>query len=153
MRPMHTPDTLRGRCLCGAVRFTLTPPTAFHSHCHCRSCRLAHGAPYVTWTAVPVERFALDAGAEALRWYRSSATIEWGFCGVCGSSMLYRAVATGHPEAPDPGRVYVAAASLVDPMDRPPAAHVSFEERLPHTVPGDGLPRYRGKGEASMPPE
>jgi len=144
-------DPIRGRCLCGAVRFQLRPPTAFHSHCHCQSCRRAHGAPYVTWTAVAADRFRLIDGEAALRWYRSSPCIEWGFCGTCGSSMLYRAIAAGHAEGPDPQRMYVAVAALIDPMDRPAAAHVSFEERLPSTVPGDGLPRYRGKGDALLP--
>lgn len=146
-------DRLRGRCLCGRVRFEIEPPTAFHSHCHCTSCRLAHGAPYVSWTSVPRARFVLCDGAEVLRWYRSSPQIEWGFCGTCGSSMLYRAVAAGHPESPSVDRIYVTVASLIDPMDRPPEAHVSFEERLPTTKPGDGLPCYRGKGEAVIPPD
>lgn len=145
------PARLHGRCLCGAVRFSLTPPTAFHSHCHCASCRLAHAAPYVTWTGVPSARFRLIAG-ETLRWYRSSPCIEWGFCATCGSSMLYRAVTDGHPERPDPDRMYIAVGALTDPMDRPPAAHVSFEERLPSTRPGDGLPCYRGKGIEEIPP-
>ncbi len=35
-------DALEGGCLCGAVRFSLTPPTDFVAHCHCQSCRRAH---------------------------------------------------------------------------------------------------------------
>jgi len=146
-------EPIHGRCLCGAVRFALTPPTAFHAHCHCRSCRLSHGAPYVTWTGVPLSAFAFEQGEQAVRWYRSSPQIEWGFCATCGSSMLYRAIAEGHPEEPDTDRMYVAVASLTEPMDRPPQAHVSFEERLPTTRPGDGLPCYRGKTDEEMSAE
>lgn len=141
-----TPTILHGRCLCGSVTFELTTPTDFFAHCHCESCRLAHGAAFVSWTSVPRERFAITAGEDHVRWHRSSEWIEWGFCDRCGSSMLYRAIAEGHPESPKTDRVYVTVASLRDPMDRPPVAHVSYEERVPWHQVGDELPKVTGKG-------
>ena len=138
---------IRGRCLCAGVEIELTPPTDFVAHCHCQSCRLSHAAPFVTWTSVPAERFAIRAGEELISWYRSSALIEWGFCSRCGSSLLYRALGDGHPESPRVGAVYVSAASLIDPLDREPTAHVSYEERTPWIDPLARLPRYRGKGD------
>ncbi len=143
-------SAIRGQCLCGAVQVRLTPPTDFLSHCHCRSCRLSHAAAFVTWTSVPLERFAFDAGEACVKWYRSSAQIEWGFCAECGSSMLYRAIEEGHPEAPKRDRMYVAAGCLVDPIDREAQGHVSYEERVAWHAPGDGLPRFRGKGLAPL---
>ena len=38
-----------GRCLCGEVRFAIGAPTLFFAHCHCRWCREAHGAAFVSW--------------------------------------------------------------------------------------------------------
>lgn len=143
-------DAIHGQCLCGQVRVRLTPPTDFLSHCHCRSCRLSHGAAFVTWTSVPLERFALEAGEGDVTWYRSSEHIEWGFCRTCGSPLLYRAVSPGHHESPKTDRIYVSAACLEDALDRAPQAHVSYEERVPWHTPGDGLPRYRGKGDERM---
>ncbi len=142
---MSEATPIRGSCLCGGVTFELVPPTDFVAHCHCKSCRLSHGAAFVTWTGVPMARFRLTAGETLLKWYASSAWIEWGFCSVCGSSMLYRAVAEGHPEAPKVDRMYVTAASLVDPLDKPPLVHVSWEEHLPWLSIPDGLPKHRGK--------
>jgi hypothetical protein len=139
----HT--TIRGRCLCGAVEFSLTPPTDFVAHCHCRSCRLAHGSAVTTWTSVPVDRFDFQAGEDLVRWYASSQWIEWGFCPRCGSSMLYRVVEEGHHESPRMGTMYVAAGSLVDPLDREPRAHVSYEERVDWMRFDDHLPKFRGK--------
>jgi hypothetical protein len=136
---------LRGRCLCGGVSFELEPPTNFVSHCHCQSCRLSHGAAFVTWTGVPSERFALTAGAELVRWFASSPFIQWGFCGVCGSSMLYRVVAEGHHELPKRDVMYVTAASLIDPLDKAPFVHVSWEEHVPWLGMRDELPKVRGK--------
>jgi hypothetical protein len=138
-----------GRCLCGKVTFRIEMPTDFVSHCHCESCRKSHGAPFVTWTGVPLERFELTSGEEAIRWYRSSECILWGFCGTCGSSMLYRADREGHHENPKLDRMYICAASL-DRLDRPPGAHVSFEERSPLLDGLQDLPRYRGKGDELM---
>ena len=135
---------LHGRCLCGAVQFTLQPPLDFVSHCHCESCRRSHGAAFVTWTSVPFDRFAMSSDAP-VRWYRSSSFIEWGFCERCGSSMLYRAVADGHPESPKRDRMYVTAASLQEPLGCAPKVHVSYEERVAWFEPGDALPKHRGK--------
>lgn len=148
-RDASRPRPVAGRCLCGAVGFTVTPPTDFVAHCHCASCRLAHAAPLVTWTSVPVERFALLRGEAGVIWYASSETIEWGFCGRCGSSMFYRARAAGHPEAPRTDRMYVTVGSLDGPLDREPSEHVSYEERTVR-VP-DGLPKRRGKTSEPLP--
>jgi len=142
--------TIKGRCLCGAVEFSLTPPTDFLAYCHCRSCRLSHGAPFVAWTSVSREHFAFLAGEAEVTWYQSSEWIQWGFCRRCGSSMLYRAIKAGHPESPKLDRMYVSAGSLTGPMDRAPSAHVSYEERLPWLEVADHLTRYRGKGPEEM---
>ena len=144
------PATLRGTCFCGAVRFRLTAPTDFVAHCHCRSCRVSHGAPFVTWTSVPQDRFVFESPESHLRWYRSSPQIEWGFCATCGSSLLYRAVASGNPEAPKLDRMYVTAASL-DALDRMPAVHVSYEEHVDWLRVPDGLPKHRGKSDVTIP--
>jgi len=140
-----TREAIRGRCLCGSVEFSLTPPTNFCAHCHCESCRLSSGAAFVTWTSVPSDRFALTAGEEHLKWYRSSDHILWGFCGNCGSSMLYRADKAGHHESPKLENMYVSVGSLIDPMDQPPKVHVSYEERLAWMHAKDGLAKHRGK--------
>lgn len=136
---------IRGRCLCGAVSFSLEPPTTFVSHCHCESCRLSHGAAFVTWTSVPNERFAVTSGADLIGWYASSAYIEWGFCKTCGSSMFYRVVADGHHELPKRDVMYVTVGSLIDPIDRDPMLHVSWEEHVPWLGMTDALPKHRGK--------
>jgi len=135
-----------GRCLCGRVEFRIELPTDFLAHCHCESCRRSHGAAFVSWTGVPLDRYELVRGEDDLRWYRSSEWILWGFCGNCGSSMLYRADRPGHHENPKLDRMYIAAASL-DRLDREPGAHVSYEERSALLDGFAELPRFRGKGE------
>lgn len=143
-------EPIRGSCLCGAVQVDLDPPTDFFSICHCQSCRRSHAAPCVAWTSVPLERFRFRVGEERLRWYRSSPWIRWGFCGECGSHLLYRADAEGHPESPPLDRVYVSVASLVTPMDRELECHLSYEEKPAWFPVADSLPKYRGKGVERM---
>jgi hypothetical protein len=133
---------LVGRCACGAVSMRLTPPTLFASYCHCASCRKAHAAPFVAWTAVPNERFALVQGEEAVSVHRSSPGVGRAFCGRCGTHVWYRA-----EDAPD--RVYVPVAVL-DRIDRPIEEHVSYEERAPWVVGLERVPCRRGKGDEEM---
>jgi len=137
---------LEGRCLCGAVRFRLIPPLGLTTHCHCQSCRLAHGAAFVTWTSVPPERFVFDAGEADVVWRRSSPGVRWGGCGRCASPMLYVADQP-HPGGVQVGAVYVSAGSLTSPLPDTPVAHVSYEEHVPWIEGAEALPKHRGKTE------
>ncbi len=123
-----------GGCLCGAVRFEITPPSLFCAHCHCAWCRRAHGAAFVTWLGAAEDRFRLTAGADTLRWYRSSPESERGFCGTCGTTLFFRSSAA-------PGEVHVARANVEDPVDREPRSHVFVEAQVPWVTLGDSLPR------------
>jgi len=82
-------ERVKGGCLCGAVRYQLTPPLRSAVACHCRQCRRTSGN-YVNATAVARENFALS-NSDGLKWYRSSPRAERGFCSECGSSLFWRA--------------------------------------------------------------
>jgi hypothetical protein len=120
----------------------LGPPTLFASYCHCESCRRTHAAPFVAWTAVPNDRFAVVGGEEAVSVYRSSPGVQRAFCGRCGTHVWYRG-----DNAPD--RVYVPVAVL-DRIDRVVDGHVSYEERAPWAAGLERVPCYRGKGDDRM---
>ncbi len=82
-------ETLSGGCLCGAVRYQLTPPLRPSIACHCGQCRRTSGH-YVSATAVPRQNFTLTR-SDGLKWYRSSAHARRGFCRECGSSLFWSA--------------------------------------------------------------
>jgi hypothetical protein len=42
-------EVVGGACLCGAVKIETTLPSLWSAHCHCSSCRRAHGAAFVTY--------------------------------------------------------------------------------------------------------
>ena len=127
-------DRYSGKCLCGAVQFAIRPPSKFIAHCHCRYCRQAHGAPFVTWVGVPDAQFEL-VESEALRWYQSSGQGRRGFCETCGSTMFYASELSA-------GEIHVVRACIdADVIDREPAAHVFFDQKVDWVELGDSLPK------------
>ncbi len=136
-------DLLLGRCLCGNLRFEADPPTTFAGHCHCESCRRAHSAAFVTWTAVHEASFRLTAGEEALRVHASSPGVQRSFCGTCGSPMHYRWTT-------EPDLVYFPVAALETPIDRPMQMQFSYEEHVPWLEGIEALPCFRAKSRERM---
>ena len=77
-----------GGCLCGAVRFEVSVPSATYSICHCRMCRRWSAGPFMSSHAEGAPRFT--AGGDLVTWYRGSPWAERGFCSRCGSTMFWR---------------------------------------------------------------
>ncbi len=79
---------VRGSCLCGDVAYEVHGPLRNVVACHCLQCRKQTGH-YMAATSARREdvRFVRDA---SLRWFRSSAEAERGFCSRCGSVMFWR---------------------------------------------------------------
>jgi hypothetical protein len=127
---------ITGGCLCGAVRFSVEPPTLFCCHCHCSWCRRAHGAAFVTWFGAREGAFTVTG--DALRWHRSSEQSERGFCATCGTKMFFRSTLA-------PGEVHVALGCADDTGLTPlptPSLHVFAEARAPWLNMKDDLPTF-----------
>jgi hypothetical protein len=134
---------MEGACFCQSVRYQIDPPTARASHCHCQSCRLAHGAAFVTWTSVPRARFRFLQGGDGLSTYQSSPGVRRHFCRRCGSHLLYDCDA-------EPDIIYLTVAHLLELPSTPVDRHVSFEEQAPWAAGAASLPRYRAKSDERM---
>ncbi|WP_298357357.1 GFA family protein [uncultured Litoreibacter sp.] len=84
---------LSGKCLCGAVSYTVTGEPTHLSACHCSMCRRWSGGVFLGMGAAP------DAvtfkGEENLTIFTSSDWAERGFCKTCGANMFYRVTAPG----------------------------------------------------------
>jgi len=130
-------ETYTGGCLCGAVRFAVTPPTKWCAHCHCSLCRRAHGAAFVTWFGAANERFRFLAGEDELVWFASTPEARRGFCRRCGSTLFFTSVRW-------PGETHVALAHMDGPIDREPAAHVFYDTHVPWVELGDDLRKLGG---------
>ena len=79
----------RGSCLCGAITYEIHGPLRNVIACHCTQCRKQTGH-FMAATSADRNDLKL-AGAGHLRWYRSSAQAERGFCSNCGSILFWRA--------------------------------------------------------------
>jgi hypothetical protein len=83
----------RGSCLCGGVTFTLRGALRGVVACHCTQCRKTSGH-YAAATQVAAKNAKISGGT--LRWFRSSAEAERGFCSACGSSLFWRRIGNPH---------------------------------------------------------
>lgn len=126
-----------GSCACGSIKFRVTLPVRWCTHCHCSACRRNHGAAIVTWFGVPNENFRL-AGREHLKWYGCSEDSKRGFCLNCGTPLLF--MSTRWPD-----EVHVTRASLLGKVEINPGAHIYFEQRAEWFPFHDALPHLGGK--------
>jgi hypothetical protein len=122
-----------GRCLCGAIRFSVTPPSLFFAHCPWHFCRGAHGAPLGSWVGWRDERFRLLPGSAEPRWYSSSRQSRRGFCADCGTTLFFASSLC-------PGEIHVERTAIRGAIDREPQCHVFYDQRAGWVKPGDSLP-------------
>jgi hypothetical protein len=128
-----TSTAIEGGCLCGAVRYRVTGQSLARALCHCRSCRLASGAPSVAWTVFPARQFAIMLG-EPNR-YRSSPPVVRTFCGNCGTPLTYQ-----HASRQD--KIDVTTVTLDSPDDFPPTKEIWLEHKVAWERLNEGLEHY-----------
>ena len=77
----------KGECLCGAVKFRFSQPTADLQACHCRQCqRWTGGSPLI---GVKVRDVQIE-GEDRIGRYHASAHGERAFCKDCGTTLFWR---------------------------------------------------------------
>ncbi|MGC3875070.1 GFA family protein [Halomonas sp. GXIMD04776] len=103
---MSTSHECQGKCLCGAVRLSVTVNNHQVDACHCNMCRKWGGGPFF---AVEADHGVHIHGEEDVAIYSSSDWAERGFCRQCGTHLFYRLKQGGH---------YAIPAGLID--DDPP---------------------------------
>lgn len=91
---MTKSDTIKGKCLCGAVAFTSDSDIQKTTACHCSQCRAQNGGGAFHSIAFDgALSFQNDAG---LKWIESSDWAERGFCDQCGTSLFWRMKNSDH---------------------------------------------------------
>lgn len=132
---------MRGRCLCGSVRWESDGPVLWAGHCHCNSCRRASSAPFTSFFGVP--RASVGWTGVLVR-RETSAGVGRAFCPGCGSQMNFQS--TRWPE-----ETHLYAATLDDPAAFEPQAHFHWAERVPWITVTDDLPKYAASADGAEP--
>jgi len=134
---------MSGSCLCGAVRFQTGGPPARINICHCRMCRKASGAPYVAWASFAREDVVFTGKAPVLR--PSSEKAERGFCGDCGSAMIW--------QRPGSAKIDLALGCFDEADALVPTEQIWTESRLKWLRLTDGLPQRHRGSDSPIEPE
>jgi len=123
---------LTGGCLCGEIRYRITPLAADVDFCHCEMCRRWSGAPVSAWAQVPVSQFRLTKGVATP--YVSSKIGTRYFCPTCGASVFMT--------DPDGTSVGVMLGTLDEANALRPKAHGWWSARLSWLKLDDKLPHW-----------
>ncbi len=77
---------ITGSCLCGKVKYEISGEIGEIVHCHCETCRKAHGSAFSSVAAVQDGDFTLF-GQDLLSSYESSPGKARYFCSSCGTQV------------------------------------------------------------------
>ncbi len=134
--------TLKGRCECGQVVFTVVSPRRAVTVCHCGQCRRTAGHAWASTHAPYASlRFETDEGLE---WYASSEMAKRGFCRHCGSSLFYRL--NGEDG------IGIAAGCLEAPTGLRVTRHIFVADQGDYYTIDDDLPRFERSSSAGGTP-
>ena len=128
--------TLKGSCLCGAVRFEVTEPFESIAYCHCTSCKkLSGGAGTVNGRSRPAA-ITIVSGEELLTTFQPDEGSAKTFCSACGSNLF----GGGWPHSE---RVSVRLSAIDSRIEGKPGSHIFVRSVASwETLPDDGAPRH-----------
>lgn len=131
----------KGKCLCGAVSYSLKSPPVRTAQCHCKDCQRSSGTGHMSLAFFKKDDFALQGetasyGATA----DSGNTNTRHFCPSCGSRIY------GENSA-RPGIVGIAVGCLDDNDWFSPQAVVYARQRAPWDKTPEDIPNFE-----TMPP-
>jgi hypothetical protein len=135
-----TNPNVEGGCFCGAVRYLVKGPPVVATLCHCRSCRLAAGAPSVAWVVLRAADLTFTA-CEPAR-FESSPRVWRTFCSKCGTSLTYQ-------WETEPETIDVTTASLDCPNDFAPTKEIWLDHKLAWESLNGSIPQYSQSSRAA----
>jgi hypothetical protein len=125
---------LRGRCLCGSVRYTVADAFQYAMYCHCSNCRRATGSAFKAFAGIPRERLTLLQDEPHVLHYGEGGPNFDVHCRRCGS-LLYSVVRDG-------SYVHVALGTLEDEPSIRPSKHIFVGSKAAWHSIADELPQF-----------
>jgi hypothetical protein len=133
-----TTESIDGSCLCGKVKFEVTPPFAGFRYCHCGRCRKATGSGHAANLFIPRSQFRWVAGEDSIKRYdvpEAQRFSVW-FCAQCGSRVPHQIRTREDMLIP-------AGALDKDPQIRP-ENNIFWDSKAPWCTDPEKLPRFSG---------
>lgn len=76
---------IKGSCMCGKITYGIDGHIGEITHCHCTTCRKAHGSAFSSVAAVQIDDFEFTSGESLIKCHQSSPGKSRWFCSNCGS--------------------------------------------------------------------
>ena len=117
---MEPPRPITGRCLCGAVSYSVDAEPVVQAVCHCTDCQRQTGNPFSVIVGVPRDAFEVEG--DTIATYTTTGEDHGGdtersFCSECGAPVFSNAAVM-------PEMTFLKAGSLDDASWLQPAAEV-----------------------------
>ncbi len=128
---------IRGRCLCGAVEYSIPDALIYAGYCHCSECRRWTGSPFSASGGVSKSDFKILKGRDNLTCYKKGEDTLSYFCNTC-SSILY-----GDMFKID--MIYILLGTLDESPSLKPQWHAYTTSKADWYEINDGLPQFETK--------
>jgi hypothetical protein len=122
-----------GSCLCGNVKYQISGTIGDIVHCHCQTCRKAHGSAFSSVAAVKDKDFKLINKA-TLGCYESSKGKNRYFCPNCGTQIYAKKDGTEH--------IVLRLGSLDDDPKSDETSHIWVSQKATWYSLNSNLPEY-----------
>lgn len=132
--------TVKGSCLCGAVRFSVTGAPAVFDFCHCSHCRAASGSAFLAELEFTTAKFEWLSGRSLVKTYEAPVRnrapgYQRAFCTVCGAPV----------PIVEADSIRVPAGSLEDDPGVRPQRHIFVDFQAPWFKITDALDQFGTK--------
>ncbi len=125
-----------GTCLCGSVKFEITPPFTAFRYCHCTRCQKASGSAHAANAFLLVTQFKWLAGDSLVKRFDLPGAKRFAvaFCTECGTRVPHKINTTENMLIP-------AGLLDADPGARPDSS-IFWKSGAPWYVSPQELKRY-----------
>ncbi|PKG37772.1 GFA family protein [Psychromonas sp. Urea-02u-13] len=124
---------IHGSCLCGLVKYEISGPVGDIVHCHCITCRKAHGSAFSSVAPVQDNDFKL-LDKTHIKSYQSSVGKHRYFCTHCGTQLYAKRDNTQH--------VILRLGSLDSALDSVEKEHIWVSQKANWYCIDKRLPQY-----------
>ena len=131
---------LKASCLCGAIKFQITPPLLAFRYCSCGRCRKATGAAHAANMVVPQSQLEWLAGESLTKRFDLPGAKRYAvcFCPRCGTRMPHKISGTDN---------YLVPAGVLDESpDARPDQVIFWGSRAAWFVETAQLPKHQEYG-------